>query len=59
MKIAIFGASGKIGSKIVDLLSDTHEVIKMDIYKQNIDTHRVLRKQELESEKESIEWSNA
>lgn len=29
MKIAIFGASGKIGSKIVDLLSDAHEVIKI------------------------------
>ena len=29
MKIAIFGASGKIGSKIVDLLSDSHAVIKI------------------------------
>ena len=29
MKIAIFGASGRIGSKIVDLLSDSHAVIKI------------------------------
>jgi NAD(P)-dependent dehydrogenase (short-subunit alcohol dehydrogenase family) len=29
MKVAIFGASGKIGSKIVGLLSDAHEVIKI------------------------------
>ncbi len=29
MKIAIFGASGKIGSEIVKLVSDSHEVIKI------------------------------
>jgi NAD(P)-dependent dehydrogenase (short-subunit alcohol dehydrogenase family) len=29
MKVVIFGASGKIGSKIVDLLSDSYEVIKI------------------------------
>jgi NAD(P)-dependent dehydrogenase (short-subunit alcohol dehydrogenase family) len=29
MKVAIFGASGKIGSKVVDLLSGAHEVIKI------------------------------
>jgi len=29
MKIAIFGASGKIGSEIVKSLSDSHEVIKI------------------------------
>ena len=29
MKIAVFGASGKIGSKIVNLLSDRHEIIKI------------------------------
>ncbi|MEH6576499.1 MAG: short chain dehydrogenase [Amphritea sp.] len=29
MKIAIFGASGKIGSRVVELLSDKHEVIKI------------------------------
>ena len=29
MKIAIFGASGKIGSEIVGLLSNDHEVIKI------------------------------
>lgn len=29
MKIAIFGASGKIGSKVVDLLTSSHEIIKI------------------------------
>ena len=29
MKIAIFGASGKIGSKVVDLLSGKHEIVKI------------------------------
>jgi putative NADH-flavin reductase len=27
MKIAIFGASGKIGSKVTDLLSTTHQIV--------------------------------
>ena len=29
MKIAIFGASGKIGSKVVELLSGKHEIVKI------------------------------
>jgi NAD(P)-dependent dehydrogenase (short-subunit alcohol dehydrogenase family) len=29
MKIAIFGASGKIGSEVVDLLSGKHEIVKI------------------------------
>ena len=36
MNIAVFGASGKIGSEVVNLLSPTHEIIKIGARSGNL-----------------------